>query len=272
MFTIGDFARLGRVSVRMLRHYDALGLLTPAEVDPESAYRHYSIDQLPRLNRLIALKDLGFKLEQVGAILDESVDAEELAGMLRLRRAELEGQIAADTSRLARVEARLRAIQEEGQMITQEVALKSVPEIRVAELRGTVGSWAPEEIGPEIKSLFQQLGERLGAAGVTPIGDPIAHYEPRDDDTITVSAAIPVEAEVGEQDGFAVAELPPVERMATLLHHGSMDRCVPSYEALALWVEENGLRTVGLSREVTLQCPADEDGWVTELQMVVAER
>jgi DNA-binding transcriptional MerR regulator len=272
MFTIGDFARLGRVSVRMLRHYDALGLLTPAEVDPDSAYRRYSIDQLARLNRLIALKDLGFKLEQVRVILDESVDAEELAGMLRLRRAELEEQITADTSRLARVEARLRAIQEEGQMITQDVALKSVPAIRVAELRGTAGSWAPEEIGPEIKSLFAQLGERLGAAGLEPRGEPIAHYEPRDDDSITVAAAIPVEAEVGERDGFAVAELPPVERMATLLHHGSMDRCVPSYEALSLWVEENGLRTLGLSREVTLQCPADEDGWVTELQMVVAER
>ena len=157
-------------------------------------------------------------------------------------------------------------------MITQDVALKSVAAIRVAELRGTAGSWAPEDIGPEIKSLFAQLGERLSAAGVTPCGDPIAHYEPRDDDTITVAAAIPVEAEPGEHDGFTVGELPPVERMATLLHQGSMDGVVPSYEALSLWVEENGLRTIGLSREVTLQCPADEDGWVTELQMVVAER
>jgi DNA-binding transcriptional MerR regulator len=140
MFNIGEFARLGRVSVRMLRHYDAIGVLTPAAVDPDSSYRLYSIDQLPRLNRLIALKDLGFKLEQVRAMLDESIDADELAGMLRLRRAELEAQITADTGRLARVEARLRSIQEEGQMITQDVALKSVPQIRVAQLSGTAGS------------------------------------------------------------------------------------------------------------------------------------
>jgi DNA-binding transcriptional MerR regulator len=272
MFTIGDFARLGRVSVRMLRHYDALGLLTPAEVDPDSAYRRYSVDQLPRLNRLIALKDLGFKLEQVRAILDESVDAEELAGMLRLRRAELEAQITGDTKRLARVEARLRAIQEEGQMITQEVTLKSVPAIRVAELQGTAGSWAPEDISPEIRSLFGELGERLSAAGVTPCGDPIAHYEPRDDDSITVSAAVPVDLEPGEHDGFTVRDLPPIEQAATLLHYGAMNGVVPSYEALSLWAQENGLRTVGLSREVTLECPADEDSWVTELQMVVADR
>lgn len=271
MFNIGEFARLGRVSVRMLRHYDAISVLTPAAVDPDSSYRLYSIDQLPRLNRLIALKDLGFKLEQVRVMLDESVDAEELTGMLRLRRAELEAQISADSGRLARVEARLRAIQEEGQMITQNVELKSVPAIRVAELRGTAGSWAPEDIGPEIRSLFERLGERLGAAGVTPVGQPIALYEPRDDDSITVCAALPVDAATGASDGFAVTELPAVERAATLLHHGSMDGVVPSYEALQLWIDENRLRTVGLSREVTLQCPADLDGWVTELQMVVAD-
>ncbi|KPC90493.1 MerR family transcriptional regulator, partial [Streptomyces sp. NRRL F-6602] len=89
MFTIGDFARHGRVSVRMLRHYDATGLLRPARVDPANGYRHYTASQLSRLNRIIALKELGFTLQQVRDIVDEKVDAGELRGMLRLRRAEL---------------------------------------------------------------------------------------------------------------------------------------------------------------------------------------
>src|SRR6266704_6098049 len=109
MFTIGDFARLGRVSVRMLRHYDAIGVLRPATVDTASGYRFYQADQLRRLNRIIALKDLGFTLQQVQAILDEKVSAEELRGMLRLRRAQLEAQLSADAARLAGVEARLHA-------------------------------------------------------------------------------------------------------------------------------------------------------------------
>ncbi|MFO7253510.1 MAG: helix-turn-helix domain-containing protein, partial [Actinomycetes bacterium] len=100
MFTIGDFARLGRVSVRMLRHYDALGLLRPARVDPHTGYRYYAAGQLSRLNRIIALKNLGLTLEQVGRILEEKVGPEELHGMLRLRRAELEAQVAADLARL----------------------------------------------------------------------------------------------------------------------------------------------------------------------------
>ncbi|MFD3937000.1 helix-turn-helix domain-containing protein, partial [Streptomyces sp. NPDC058618] len=95
MFTIGDFAKHGRVSVRMLRHYDALGLLRPARVDPFTGYRSYEAGQLARLNRVIALKELGFSLDQVGTILDERVSAEELRGMLRLRRAELAAAAAA---------------------------------------------------------------------------------------------------------------------------------------------------------------------------------
>lgn len=71
MFTIGDFARFGRVSVRMLRHYDEIGLLPPATVDPSTGYRSYVADQLARLNRIVALKDLGFTLQQVAEIVDD---------------------------------------------------------------------------------------------------------------------------------------------------------------------------------------------------------
>src|SRR5579875_3910758 len=108
MFSIGDFARLGRVSVRMLRHYDALGLLPPARVDSGSGYRLYEAAQLTQLNRIVALKDLGFTLQQVRSILGDKVSVAELRGMLRLRQAELQSRLTADAARLAQVEARLR--------------------------------------------------------------------------------------------------------------------------------------------------------------------
>jgi DNA-binding transcriptional MerR regulator len=60
VYRIGEFARIGGVSIRTLRHYDELGLLAPAWVDPETGYRSYEARQLKRLNRLVALKDLGF--------------------------------------------------------------------------------------------------------------------------------------------------------------------------------------------------------------------
>lgn len=120
MFTIGDFARYGRVPARMPRHYDEIGLLHPDRTDPSTGYRYHGAAQLARLNRIITLKDLGFTLQQVRAVLDEAVGPEELRGMLRLRRTELEAAMAAAAARLAQVEARLRSIESEGRVSTNE--------------------------------------------------------------------------------------------------------------------------------------------------------
>ena len=127
MISIGDFARLGRVSVRMLRHYDTLGLLRPEYVDPNSGYRFYRPAQLRRLNRIVALKDLGLRLDQVRAIIDEQVTGDQLRAMLRLRQAELEAQILDGRHRLARVQARLRLIDAEETMTYPDVITKTVP-------------------------------------------------------------------------------------------------------------------------------------------------
>jgi DNA-binding transcriptional MerR regulator len=143
MFSIGEFARHGRVSVRMLRHYDAVGLLRPAFVDPGSGYRFYQAGQLAQLNRIIALKDLGFSLQQVQAILEEQVSAAELRGMLRLRRAEIHAQIETESARLARVEARLLTIEEEGRARADGVVIKRLTPMRVGELTGTAASYEP---------------------------------------------------------------------------------------------------------------------------------
>jgi DNA-binding transcriptional MerR regulator len=65
MFKIGDFSKISQVSIRSLRHYDEIGLFKPAHTDPFTGYRYYSADQLPRLNRIIALRTLGLSLEEI---------------------------------------------------------------------------------------------------------------------------------------------------------------------------------------------------------------
>ncbi|MDP9866209.1 MULTISPECIES: MerR family transcriptional regulator [Streptosporangium] len=271
MFSIGDFAQLGRVSVRMLRHYDALGLLRPARVDPASGYRSYQAHQLSRLNRVIALKDLGFTLQQVRSILDEKVSTAELHGMVRLRRAELEERIAADTARLLRVEARLRSMEREGHMGIEEVVLKRVAPVRLAELTAVAASYDSEDISPVIQPLYGELFRRLDRAGVTRSGYGIACYEPEADGRVVVHAGVEVTAEASGEHDFAIVDLPAIETAATIIHRGSMDEVGPTFQALAHWIEEHGYRSVGLAREVSIECPHDDrDSWVTELQMTVA--
>src|SRR5512136_826454 len=116
MLKIGDLSKLSRVSVKTLRYYDEIGLLKPAQVDRFTGYRFYSFDQLPRLNRILALKDLGFTLEQIRQVLDGDLSADELRGMLRLRQAQLQQQMEEAREKLAHVEIRLRQIEREGKM------------------------------------------------------------------------------------------------------------------------------------------------------------
>ncbi|MER5786158.1 MerR family transcriptional regulator [Streptomyces mobaraensis] len=267
MFNIGDFARYGRVSVRMLRHYDATGLLRPARVDAVTGYRSYEAGQLARLNRVIALKELGFTLRQVRAIVDEEVGTEELRGMLRLRRAELEAAATAAAARLTQVEARLRSIESEGIMSTHDVVVKGVPAVRVAELSAVAAGYAPEEIGPVVSPLFAELCRRLDEAGVTPAGPGIAYYEddPGGSGGILAHAAFPV-GPGATAAGLDLVDLPGIETAATVVHRGSMDDVLPTAQALARWIDANGYRSAGYARELYLECPEDRDGWVTELQ------
>ncbi|MEV4625364.1 MerR family transcriptional regulator [Micromonospora sp. NPDC049523] len=274
MFSIGDFAKLGRVSVRMLRHYDAIGLLRPAAVDPASGYRSYHADQLRRLNRVIALKDLGFTLQQVQRVLDDELDVEQLRGMLRLQRAELAARLAADAARLTGIEARLRMIENEGHMHTEDVVLKKIAPVRVAELSAVAASYESVDIMPVIHPLYPELLCRLDAAGVAVTGPSVAYYDPAPGDSgeaVVVHAAIQVAVAPRDDHDFTIVDLPGIDSAATIIHRGPMHEADRSMHILAGWVEEHGYRMIGYAREVCLEfVPDDPDKWVHEFQVEVA--
>jgi DNA-binding transcriptional MerR regulator len=274
MFAIGEFARHGRVSVRMLRHYDAIGLLRPAHVDPTTGYRAYQAAQLDDLNRVVALKDLGFTLEQVRVMLHEQVSLEQVRGMLALRRADLEATVAAGTQRLAQIEARLRAIELDGGLPAHEVVVKRLPAARMAELSTTADSFHPDDIGPVVHPLCAELGRRLAAADVTPAGRLTCYYDqaPREDGAVAVHAAVPIATEHGtDLNGLSITDLPPADH-ATLVHRGPMDAVLPAWQALARWVDAHGHHSTGPARELYLECPAEPTQWVTELQTPLTNR
>ena len=267
MFSIGEFARHGRVSVRMLRHYDAIGLIRPACVDPDTGYRFYQASQLDELNRVIALKDLGFTLQQVQEILEDKVTAAELRGMLKLRRAEIQAQIEAETTRLARVEARLMTIEDEARVPADGVIIKRLAPVRVAELTGVAAGYEPEAITPVIQPLYHDLWQRLASAGICKSGPALAYYEEAEDGAVVVHAAAPVAT--GSVQGVSIVDLAEVESAAAIIHHGSMDDVLPTGQALARWIDANGYRSTGYAREITLNWSCDPEQWVTELQQPI---
>ena len=266
MFAIGEFARHGRVSVRMLRHYDALGLLRPAYVDPATGYRSYAAGQLADLNRIVALKDLGFSLEQVGAMIADQIGPAELRGMLMMRRAELESAVAESYTRLAQVESRLRGL--ESDLPAADVVIKELPAVRLVGLTATAASFTPEDITPVVHPLCAELGRRLPDAAVRPSGRLTCLYarNHESEDEVVVRATVPAAVDAGGNlNGLEVIDLPAV-RTATLVHRGLIDQVLPAWQALARWIDDNGHRSAEPARELYLDCPDDPADWVTELQ------
>jgi effector-binding domain-containing protein len=215
------------------------------------------------------MKDLGFTLQQVGSILDDKVNVEELRGMLRLRQAELQSQIASDTARMAQVEARLHIIEREGAMPTDDIAVRRIPAVRVAELTAIAASFEPESISPVIQPLYDELFARLDRAAVTPTGPAIAYYEDSPDGVL-VHASVPVDADPSTGHDFAIVDLPEIEQAATILHRGPMDNVMATIQTLARWMDAHGHRSAGYNRELYLDCPEDTAAWATELQEPIA--
>ena len=271
MLRISDFAQLSRISPKTLRLYDRLGLLKPARVDSQTGYRYYQATQLPRLNRILVFKELGFSLEQIARLLDENISMEEIRGMLRLKQTELQQRLLDDRARLLRLETRLHEIEQEKKMSNYDVVLKPVDSQWVAATVGMIPNY--QECGPVFDELFDRAANYALNRGLKSIGCGISIYHDtklRDRD-IPVEAAFSIPDRIPNGDGVWVYELPGVETMACVVHRGPFTSLGQAYNSLLAWVEANQYRIVGSTREVYLQYDRDGDPseYVTEVQVPV---
>jgi effector-binding domain-containing protein len=156
-------------------------------------------------------------------------------------------------------------------MPADDVLIKRIPGVRVAELTGIAASFGPESISPVIQPLYDELCVRLDRAGLTPVGPAIAYYENGPDgDGVLVHAGLPVNADPTDGHDFAIVDLPEIEQAATIVHRGSMDNVMPTIQTLARWIDAHGYRSAGYNRELYIECGEDRDTWVTELQEPIA--
>lgn len=264
MLTIGAFAQIGQVTHRMLRHWDTAGLLVPAHVDAYSGYRSYDPSQLERLHRIVALRQLGFGLDDISSILERGVDARRITDLLRIRRAgvEQEHRIAAD--RLVDVERRLQLIERENHMSRIEIVEKSLPAVRLAARRVIVSDQAEvaSAVGPAFDAVAEVIGDECGA-----LTTPIAQYETREDG-LHIIAGYAYNGPARE--GFDVVDLPAAEAAVCGIHLGSMDRIAASWQAIHAEIFARGLVHSGPCRELYVRAVSEnQDDWVTELQQPV---
>lgn len=259
MFRIGTFSQLTGVTIKALRYYDRVGLLKPAEVDRFTGYRYYTVSQIDRLNRILALKDLGLSLDEINRVLCENPSAAEIRGMLRLKQA-----------RLHRVEARLRQIEREGQLPTHEVVVREVAAQQVLAYRELLaGPW-------EISPLFMQVMKAAEEQEIEHVGPSLAlyhHGEYREHDldvevAISVGEDAPLSLPLDDERVMQKRTLPAVRVASTLCRMESQADIFAANRDLCTWVVENGCQMAdGPCREVYAQPVCEGEPLIFEVQL-----
>jgi len=271
MFRIGEFAQIARVSGRQLRHYDRLGLLRPLHVDPYTGYRYYGARQLPRLNRLLALKALAFSLDQVAKMLDDDVPPEELRGMLAIRKAQVEQSLAEEQAKLRQIESRILQIEEQGALRDYDVVIRQEPAhpfLAVRHLCPDLGE------AVNLVHLVVQRGRQLKARDKLTI---VVHSDFEDEALdlevgFTLTRAVNTALRLPGDLTTSLRELEPVDTMASIVRTGPNDQSHLAYGALGVWMEADGYQIAGLCREVFLELPfagPAKDDVVMEIQFPV---
>lgn len=271
MLKIGDFSKLAHVTVKTLRHYAELGLLSPIWTDRFSGYRYYTLEQLPRLNRILALKDLGFSLEQIRAMLDANLPPEVLRQMFNQKQDELQTHVVEEQSRLRRVAARLQQIEREGTLTGFDVTVKPIPVYWIVSERANLEFSI--EIAEETYAIRQKLASRAMQAGLRSAGawlvlQNASQYKEKG-----------MEAEVGlllaepvpqgrDYPDVHIRRLPAVTRMASLLQLHDEQPTPDAYTSLYRWIDRNGYLVTGVLRQLFFD-QEDEKATYSELQVPV---
>lgn len=256
MFRIGDFSQLGQVSIRTLRLYDEMNLLKPAQIDKFTGYRYYTIEQLPRLNRILALKDLGLSLDQIGELIKRDLPADQLRGMLMLKQAEMEQQMQAMQAQMRRVEGRLKQIELEGKPPQYEVVLKSVEAQTVVSCRRVVPDLS---VMQDYRcEMYENLYRWLADQHIATRDPELAIYYNVEyvEADIDMELGTPIDQHTlknsAPPDTITISELPAVETMACVIHKGDMWDIGQAMVALYSWIGAHGYASAGPYRELHL--------------------
>jgi DNA-binding transcriptional MerR regulator len=263
MYRIGDFARLGQVSIKTLRFYDEIGLLRPAWTDPQSGYRYYMAAQVADLNRILAFKDLGLSLGEVVAISRGEVPADRLRELLLAKRAEAERALGDARARLDRIDSSLDRLDRDAAPPRYSVVIKQIAPRLVVSVRDEVPSF------DHLVELFDEVEHHTRRHRVR--GAKGALYHGCAGSALDCEALAFVGEAVPETGRVKLYELPAVE-VASVVHAGPVQGAADAYETLSAWVAASGLAPAGSSLELYLGGRFTDAEAVIEIQFPLRAR
>lgn len=265
MLKIGEFSKLSRISVRLLRQYDEAGLLAPVSIDPFTGYRYYSEAQLPAANRIRALKEMGFTQPAIGALLPRYEDREVLERCLALRRAEAQAEFAEASRRLRLLDTAIKRLRKDKCNMKYDVTVKTIPERYVASVRQVIPGYGREG---ELWSVYCQETARMHIQDGDPAMCTAVYHDGEFKETdVDVEIQKTVAGPCRDTEHVKFKTVPAVE-VASATFQGSYSQIGAVNEAVAAWVADNGYEFAGVYFNIYHVSPhetRDPDAFVTEV-------
>jgi len=271
MYKIGEFSKLGFLTIQALRHYDEMDLLKPARTDSSTGYRYYSGRQLPRVHLIHALKSHGLSLDEIRLVLGPGAGRTgKIKDILEEKRTELAAHVDASRRKLAQMEATLREIEEKGRFPRYPVILKKTEPLKAAALRRVLPSFSGQGVG----TMFGELIGFIMSSGAGFAGPTWMAYKDEDyrEENADIEVAAPIVKAVPESGGIAILDVPGHARVASVTHQGRYETMGAAYEAVMSWIAENEYHIDGACRELYIVSPADTqdpEKYVSEIQIPV---
>ena len=264
MLKIGEFSKLSRVSVRMLRHYDEIGLLKPAEIDRFTDYRYYREDQLPTVGRITALKDMGFSLADIVRILEVYDDREALERFFSARREELEALSRETAQKLTLLDAARKRLRKEEDM-SYDVTIKTIPQRYAATVHMTIPRYEDEG---KVWGVLVEETCRMGLTEADPCLCAVSFLDGEyKEENVEVMAWKTVKGSYPDTEHVKFRTLPEVTA-ACCTYKGSYTRITDVYAAVVAWMEANGYEPAGAMFNIYHVSPhetQDPEQFVTEV-------
>ena len=266
LYKIGLFSQMNKVTIKALRHYDEIGLLKPEHIDEFTGYRYYSSAQLPILHEIIALRQIGFSLEEI----KEVQKGKSVKELLVKKKSEILKKISEETMKLSQGEYYLENRDEN---CKYDIVLKELPEVIVASMRTTISSY--EDLFKIIPLMGAEM-EKIGCICAVPeYCFNIYHdgeYRERDIDVEVCEAVVEMKE---ESEMIKFKKIDRVEKAACVLHKGSYSNFPKAYGAVIKWIEENDYEIIDYPRESYIDGIWNKDSeeeWLTEIQFPVRKK
>lgn len=265
MLKIGVFSKLSRISIRMLRHYDEIGLLEPQTIDSFSGYRYYSEGQLPVAERITALKNMGFSLATIKEIIENFEDSDSLSHLLSVKKAEVLEESADIQRRLLLLESTIAKLRKDGKAMPYSISLKELPKRYVASVRQIIPSYNQEGLLWGI--LMQETAPLQMQDGYPCYTLAIFHDGEHKESDVDVEVQKSVKGTYPDTQHVTFKTV-DATLIASATYQGNYDKVGEVNEAVANWVKDNGYEFNGLSFCIYHVSPhetSNSDEWVTEV-------